>query len=72
MIKKIYFILLIYLQSSIKDIFLYCNKAPTGIRAMYALFLTPNKKAFVWVTDTVRTNRMANLNTLYSKERNNK
>lgn len=39
---------------------------------MYALFLTPNKKAFVWVLDTVRTNRMANLNTLYGKERNNK
>jgi len=39
---------------------------------MYALFLTPNKKAFVWVIDTVRTNRMSNLNTLYSKERNNK
>lgn len=59
-------------NSSIKNIFLYCNKAPTGLRAMYALFLTPNKKAFVWVTDTVRTNRMANLNTLYSKDRNAK
>lgn len=55
-----------------KELFFYCNKAPTGIKAMYALFLTPNKKAFVWVTDTVRTNKMANLNTLYNKERNTK
>lgn len=39
---------------------------------MYALFLTPNKKAYVWVTDTVRTNRMANLNTLYNKEHGTK
>lgn len=39
---------------------------------MYSLFLISNKKAFVWVLDTVRTNRMANLNTLYGKERTNK
>lgn len=70
--NKINCLFYFYKQSSIKDIYLYCNKAPTGVRSMYALFLTPNKKAFVWVIDTVRTNRMANLNTLYGKERSNK
>lgn len=39
---------------------------------MFGLFIQPNNKAAVYVLDSVRTNQMPNMNTLYNSERNSK
>uniref|UniRef100_A0A0A9Y3R9 DNA polymerase epsilon catalytic subunit n=1 Tax=Lygus hesperus TaxID=30085 RepID=A0A0A9Y3R9_LYGHE len=59
-------------ETNLKHLYLYCSHAPTGSRAFYALFLPPVKKALVIVLDTVKTNQMPNLATLYTAERNGK
>ncbi|KAK9501199.1 hypothetical protein O3M35_002270 [Rhynocoris fuscipes] len=54
---------------NLKHLYLYYHKAPTGPRGFLALFLTPIKKALIVVLDSVQTNQMPNLNTLYNSER---
>lgn len=56
-------------KGSLKHIFLYQHRANLGHRQMYGLFLTPMKKALIIVVDSVRTNLMPNMNTLYQAER---
>lgn len=59
-----------YLPSdSVKHLYLYHHKAITGPRQMYALFLTPIKKALIIVVDSVRMNLMPNMQNLYEAER---
>ena len=59
-------------SDSLKHLYLYHNRAPTGQRAMFGLFLTPSKRAVLYVLDSVRTNQMPNMSTLYNNERNEK
>lgn len=54
---------------SMKHLYLYHHKALTGSRQMYALFLTPIKKALIIVVDSVRMNLMPNMQNLYEAER---
>lgn len=54
---------------NIKHLYFYHHKATTGTREMYALFINPSKKALIIVVDSVRTNLMPNMNTLYAAER---
>ncbi|XP_026760531.2 DNA polymerase epsilon catalytic subunit 1 [Galleria mellonella] len=53
----------------IKHIFLYQHSAANSSRSMWALVLPPIKKGYIFVLDTVKTNQMPNMNTLYSTER---
>ncbi|XP_038207055.1 DNA polymerase epsilon catalytic subunit 1 [Zerene cesonia] len=55
--------------SPIKHIFLYQHSAPNSSRSMWALVLGPIKRAYIFVLDTVKTNQVPNMNTLYSAER---
>lgn len=55
-------------KDSIKRIYLYQHRALNGPRQMFALFLTPIKKALIVVVDSVRTNLMPNMHTLYQAE----
>ncbi|KAI5747720.1 hypothetical protein M8J77_017786 [Diaphorina citri] len=63
---------LIDIKSSLRYIYLYQHKSQTGTKAVYGLFLTPSSKALVIVLDTVRTNKMPNLSSLYHTERTSK
>ncbi|XP_014281923.1 DNA polymerase epsilon catalytic subunit 1 [Halyomorpha halys] len=56
-------------ETNLKQIYLYHHKAPTGSRGFLVLFLSPVKKAVVIVLDTVKTNQMPNLSSLYKNER---
>ncbi|XP_015586460.1 DNA polymerase epsilon catalytic subunit A [Cephus cinctus] len=53
-----------------KHIFLYHHWTSNRQKAMWGLFLGPTKKGHVFVLDTVKTNQMPNMNTLYINERN--
>ncbi|XP_073950246.1 DNA polymerase epsilon catalytic subunit 1 [Choristoneura fumiferana] len=53
----------------LKHIYLYQHAAPNSARSMWALVLGPTKKAYIIVQDTVKTNQMPNMNTLYAAER---
>ncbi|XP_046479124.1 DNA polymerase epsilon catalytic subunit 1 isoform X1 [Neodiprion pinetum] len=55
----------------LKHIFLYHHWSAVGQKAMWGLFLAPTKRAYIFVLDSVRTNQMPNMNTLYVSERNN-
>ncbi|CAG4957344.1 unnamed protein product [Colias eurytheme] len=55
--------------SPIKHIFLYQHSAPNSTRSMWSLVLGPIKRAYIFVLDTVKTNQVPNMNTLYSAER---
>lgn len=57
--------------SSVELIFLF-SLFFSGQKAMYGLFFPMSKKCHIFVTDTVRSNQMPNLNVLYNTERNNK
>nr|CAD7454366.1 unnamed protein product [Timema tahoe] len=57
---------------TVKHVYLYHNRAPAGHRAMFGLFLAPSKRALIFVLDTVRTNQMPNMVSLYNAERTNK
>nr|CAD7397598.1 unnamed protein product [Timema poppensis] len=57
---------------AVKHVYLYHNRAPAGHRAMFGLFLAPSKRAVIFVLDTVRTNQMPNMVSLYNAERSNK
>lgn len=64
-----------YLQTQtgiLRHLYLYHNRAPTGQRAMFGLFLTPSRRVVVFVLDTVRTNQMPNMANLYRNERSEK
>ncbi|RVE40428.1 hypothetical protein evm_014922 [Chilo suppressalis] len=55
--------------SPMKHIYLYQHSALNSSRSMWALILGPSKRAYMFVLDTVKTNQLPNLNTLYSTER---
>lgn len=55
-------------KDKIKRIYLYQHRANVGVRQMFGLFLTPIKKALIIVVDSVKTNLMPNMNTLYQAE----
>ena len=64
-----------YLQpqtGTLRHLYLYHNRAPTGHRAMFGLFLTPSKRVVVFVLDTVRTNQMPNMANMYNNEHSEK
>uniref|UniRef100_A0A452IMV0 DNA polymerase epsilon catalytic subunit n=1 Tax=Gopherus agassizii TaxID=38772 RepID=A0A452IMV0_9SAUR len=57
-----------YLEpGSIRHIYLYHNSQ--GSKALFGLFVPSQRKASVFVLDTVRSNQMPNLTNLYSSER---
>ncbi|OWR54597.1 DNA polymerase [Danaus plexippus plexippus] len=55
--------------SPIKHIFLYQHSSPNSSRSMWSLVLAPIKKGYIFVLDTVKTNQVPNMNTLYNAER---
>ncbi|XP_029426854.1 DNA polymerase epsilon catalytic subunit A isoform X2 [Rhinatrema bivittatum] len=56
-----------YLEpGSIRHIYLYHNSQ--GNKALFGLFIPSQRKAAVFVLDTVRSNQMPNLNSMYSAE----
>ncbi|KAJ2953420.1 hypothetical protein O0L34_g1009 [Tuta absoluta] len=55
--------------SPVKHIFLYQHSAPNSQRSMWALILGPVKRGYIFVLDTVKTNQVPNMNTLYAAER---
>ena len=58
-----------YLASeSFKTLYFYHHKV--GNKAMFGLFMPSTKKVHIFVLDTVRSNQMPNVNTLYNNERN--
>ncbi|XP_057662319.1 DNA polymerase epsilon catalytic subunit 1 [Diorhabda carinulata] len=57
------------LKDSIKHIYFYHHKHMSKAQHMFALFLTPVKKAIIIVVDTVKTNLMPNMTNLYQAER---
>ena len=58
-----------YLASeSFKTLYFYHHKV--GNKAMFGLFMPSTKKVHIFVLDTVRSNQMPNINTLYNNERN--
>ncbi|KAF5297091.1 hypothetical protein FQA39_LY02671 [Lamprigera yunnana] len=56
-------------KDSLKHLYLYQHRANSDRRQFFGLFLTPIKKAFVFVVENVRHNEMPNLNTIYQAER---
>ncbi|KAL1460882.1 hypothetical protein WDU94_012820, partial [Cyamophila willieti] len=59
-------------KSSLKYVYLYHHKSQVGTKAVFGLFLTPSNKAMIIVLDTVRTNQMPPLTSLYTSERTSK
>ncbi|XP_069475427.1 DNA polymerase epsilon catalytic subunit A isoform X1 [Ambystoma mexicanum] len=56
-----------YLEpGSIRHIYLYHNSQ--GNKALFGLFIPSQRKAAVFVVDTVRSNQMPNLNSMYTTE----
>lgn len=53
----------------LKYIFLYHHWSSNHQRAIWGLFLGPSKRSHIFVHDSVRTNQMPNMNTLYVAER---
>ncbi|PZC77848.1 hypothetical protein B5X24_HaOG202959 [Helicoverpa armigera] len=53
----------------VKHIYLYQHSALNSSRSMWALVLPPVKRAYIYVLDTVKTNQVPNMNTLYLAER---
>ncbi|KAJ8723761.1 hypothetical protein PYW07_007741 [Mythimna separata] len=53
----------------VKHIYLYQHSALNSSRSMWALVLPPVKRAYIYVLDSVRTNQVPNMNTLYLAER---
>ncbi|KAF7989243.1 hypothetical protein HCN44_007840 [Aphidius gifuensis] len=61
----------IYLRdrNSFKYIYLYHHWSANKQRSMFGLFLGPSKRAHIYVVDSVRTNQMPNMSTLYNTEK---
>ncbi|XP_022256094.1 DNA polymerase epsilon catalytic subunit A-like, partial [Limulus polyphemus] len=53
-----------------KYIYLYHHSV--GSKAMFGLFVPPVKRTYVFVVDSVKTNQMPNMNSLYNSERTTK
>ncbi|XP_028166881.1 DNA polymerase epsilon catalytic subunit A-like [Ostrinia furnacalis] len=58
--------------SPVKHIYLYQHAALNSSRSMWALILGPVKRGYIFVLDTVKTNQVPNMNTLYTTERSAK
>lgn len=56
-------------KDSLRHIYFYQHRAKTGPRQIFALFFDCSKKALVIVVDSVRTNLMPNMQSLYLAER---
>lgn len=56
--------------SSIKFLYLYHHKC--GNKTMVSIFFPPTKRATVFAVDTVRSNQMPNLNSLYNAVRSDR
>ncbi|XP_023014693.2 DNA polymerase epsilon catalytic subunit 1 [Leptinotarsa decemlineata] len=56
-------------KDSIRHLYFYHHKHMIKPQHMFALFLTPVKKAVILVVDTVKTNLMPNMMNLYQAER---
>ncbi|OAD60585.1 DNA polymerase epsilon catalytic subunit A [Eufriesea mexicana] len=54
----------------INYIFLYHHWSSNHQRALWGLFLNTSKRAHIFVLDSVSSNQMPNMNTLYTQERN--
>lgn len=60
-----------YLETgSLHHVYLYHHRS--GNKAMFGIFFNHSKKGHIFVLDTVRSNQMPNLNTLFNNERNAK
>ncbi|XP_034952341.1 DNA polymerase epsilon catalytic subunit 1 [Chelonus insularis] len=57
-------------QESFKYVCLYHYWAPNRQRSMWGLFLGPSKRSHIFVYDSVKTNQMPNMNSVYQIERN--
>ncbi|KAJ0173535.1 hypothetical protein K1T71_010684 [Dendrolimus kikuchii] len=55
--------------SPVKHVYLYQHSALNSARSMWSLILGPSKKGYIFVLDTVKTNQVPNMNTLYTAER---
>ncbi|XP_075222044.1 DNA polymerase epsilon catalytic subunit 1 [Lycorma delicatula] len=60
------------IESPLHHIYLCYQKAETGPRAIIGLFMSASQKAVVVALDTVRTNQMPALNSIYTSERNDR
>ncbi|XP_028047433.2 DNA polymerase epsilon catalytic subunit 1 [Monomorium pharaonis] len=58
-----------YLTQPINYIFLYHHWSSNHQRALWGLFLNASKRAYVFVLDSVASNQLPNMNTLYMTER---
>uniref|UniRef100_A0A6P7GFS4 DNA polymerase epsilon catalytic subunit n=1 Tax=Diabrotica virgifera virgifera TaxID=50390 RepID=A0A6P7GFS4_DIAVI len=59
-----------YLEhGSLRHVYFYHHKHASKYQHMFALFLTPIKKALIIVVDTVKTNLLPNMSNLYQAER---
>lgn len=56
-------------MAPVKHIYIYQHGAANSSRSMWALVLPPVKRAYIYVLDTVRTNQVPNMNTLFNAER---
>ncbi|XP_017476166.1 PREDICTED: DNA polymerase epsilon catalytic subunit A isoform X2 [Rhagoletis zephyria] len=56
-------------QAKLRKIFLYQHNTPTAKKEIWGLFLLSSRKALIFALDTVRTNQMPNMRTLYTAER---
>jgi len=69
---KIFFLFQESDEPPLRRLYLYYHRNPAESRAMIGLFLPPTKKALIIVLDSVRTNQMPNMSSLYNAERNGK
>ncbi|KAK0098900.1 hypothetical protein PV326_000061 [Microctonus aethiopoides] len=58
-------------RNAIKFIFLYHHWSHNRQRSLYGLFLGPSKRCHIFILDSVKTNQMPNMNSLYTQEKNN-
>ncbi|XP_011188337.1 DNA polymerase epsilon catalytic subunit 1 [Zeugodacus cucurbitae] len=56
-------------QHKLRKIYLYQHNTPTAKKEIWGLFLLSSRKALIFALDTVRTNQMPNMRTLYTAER---
>ena len=54
----------------LKYVFLYHHWSSNHQRSIWGLFLSPSKRSHVFVLDSVKTNQMPNMSSLYVTERN--
>ncbi|XP_015122503.1 DNA polymerase epsilon catalytic subunit A isoform X1 [Diachasma alloeum] len=58
-------------DQNLKHIYLYHHWSTNRQRAMWGLFLGPSKRVHIFVLDSVRTNQMPFMSSLYNSERKN-